>query len=150
VSSYACVIPDLDKSGLLPAGIHWATLEEVDASFGTNPHRKKLLAGFKIAVQALKLAGCKALYLDGSFVTAKQFPSDYDACWEAAGVVVPNLDPVFLDFSNRRAAQKTKYLGEFFLAYSQAEGPPLYRMFINFFQVDKDTGNPKGIVGIKL
>lgn len=120
------VIPDFEETGLLPAGIHWATWKEVGTRFGTNSQRKKLLGGLKRAADALKVAGCTTIYLDGSFVTAKPLPSDYDACWEMANVTVPKLDPVFLDFSNKRAAQKAKYLGEFFLAYTRAEGPPLY------------------------
>jgi hypothetical protein len=144
------VIPDFEKTGLLPAGIHWAAWEEVALHFGTNSHRRKLLGGLRRGAEALKVAGCTTIYLDGSFVTTKPLPRDYDACWEMAGVTAPKLDPVFLDSSNQRAAQKRKYLGEFFPAYSRAEGPPLYRMYINFLQVDKETGAPKGIVGIKL
>lgn len=114
------------------------------------PHRNKLLAGLRKALGSLTKAGCPNIYLDGSFVTAKKVPDDYDACWEMVGVRSVDLDPVFMDFSNKRAAPKAKYLGEFFLAYTQAEGPPLSRLYINFLQIDKDSGDPKGIVGIKL
>ena len=147
---YFPVIPEFEIDGLLPAGIHWATWNEVEQRFGVNQHRKRMLGGVKRAIDALRNAGCSVLYLDASFVTDKLHPRDYDACWEMAGVTVTKLDPVFLDFSSGRAAQKAKYLGEFFLAYALAEGPPLYRKYINFLQVDKETGDPKGIVAIKL
>lgn len=55
-----------------------------------------------------------------------------------------------LNFANRRAAQKAKYLGELFPAQVQAESRFPYRIFLDFFQTDKDTGNPKGIVAIDL
>jgi hypothetical protein len=144
------VIPEFDINGLLPAGIHWATWNEVEQRFRVNKHRKRLLGGLNRAIAALRHAGCSVLYLDGSFVTNKPQPRDYDACWEMAGITATKLDPVFMDFSSGRAAQRAKFLGEFFLAYAAAEGPPLYRKYINFLQIDKDSGDPKGIVAIRL
>lgn len=83
-------------------------------------------------------------------MTGKPFPVDYDACWEMAGVRWANLDPVFLDFRNKRAAQKAKYLGEFFPAHAPASLMPPLAIYLNFFQIDKATGDPKGIVALKL
>ena len=48
------------------------------------------------------------MYLDGSFVTAKEFPSDFDGCWDPDGVDGAKLDPVLLVYDNLRAAQKAK------------------------------------------
>ncbi len=106
--------------------------------------------GFERAVAALKVAGSQRVYLDGSFVMAKEFPADYDACWDATGVRIEDLDPVLLDFSRRRNAQKMKYFGELFPAQSQAEAHSPYRTFLDFFQNDKDSGNKKGIIGINI
>ena len=144
------MIPILEKSGLLPSGIHWASWAEVENRYATNPHRVRLLGGLKRGIAALTAAGCQTLYLDGSFVTDKLLPNDYDACWDIAGVNSKQLDPVFLDFRNMRAAQKAKYLGEFFPAHLCAEATPLFRTYIDFFQRDKDTGDPKGIIGLVL
>jgi hypothetical protein len=87
------VIPDFESTGLLPAGIHWASWEEIVKRYGNNSHRKRLLEGLERAIAAFAAAGCRILYLDGSFVTEKQFPADYDGCWDAAGVTVRLLDP---------------------------------------------------------
>lgn len=144
------VIPAFQSNGLLPPGVHWATLPEVKSRYCLNPHRNILYHGFLHGVDALAKAGCSTLYLNGSFVTEKDFPSDYDVCWETAGVAGAALDPVLLDFSNGRAAQKAKFLGEFFPTHFLAESLPPFRVFMNFFQTDKDTGDPKGIVGIAL
>lgn len=144
------VIPNFQPDGLLPRGIHWALIDEIVDRFGTNSHRLSLVRGFQRAVEALALAGCRALYLDGSFVTAKPLPNDYDACWEMAGVRRADLDPVFLDFRNGRAAQKAKYHGEFFPAHAPANLSAPLAIYLNFFQIDKSTGDPKGIVGLKL
>jgi hypothetical protein len=59
------------------------------------------------------VAGCVTVYIDGSLVTAKETPGDFDACWEVTGVDVAQLDPILLTFDHQRMAQKLKYLGEF-------------------------------------
>ena len=92
-------------------------------------------------------AGCKAIFLDGSFITDKPEPGDFDVCWEPAGVDPAKLDPVFLDFANRRKRQKEKFGGEFFPSGTKADGAST---FLDFFQTDKDTGNPKGIIKVQL
>jgi hypothetical protein len=63
-------------------------------------------------------------------------------------VDVEALDEVFLDFSKGRIAQKRKYFGEFFPA-QMPEGAS-GRVFLEFFQTDKETGRSKGIVGLIL
>lgn len=104
------MIPGFEPaSGNLPPGIHEATWDEFSRRFGSNGHRRALLAGLKAALMALRSAGCRRLYIGGSFVTAKELPADFDACWEAGDVDPSLLDPVLLDFRDRRAAQKAKY-----------------------------------------
>ncbi len=144
------MIPNFQPDGLLPKGIHWASWTEIEKRFGVNSHRVRLLKGLKHGIGALKAAGCRTFYLDGSFVTAKPLPKDYDACWEMGGVRYADLDPVFLNFRNGRAAQKLKYLGEFFPAHAPASLVTPLSLYINFFQTDKATGDPKGLVGLKL
>ena len=61
-------------------------------------------------LENLKAAGCRTVYVDGSFVTSKELPNDYDACWEEAGVDPETLDPVLLTFDAGRATQKAKIL----------------------------------------
>lgn len=144
------MIPSFQSDGLLPAGLHWAEWSEILERFGMNSHRRRLLNGCERAIDALAIAGCQAVYLDGSFVTAKETPEDYDACWGMSGVRRADLDPVFLDFSNYRAAQKAKYLGEFFPALAPASLFTPLATYLDFFQMDKETCDPKGIVAIKL
>lgn len=144
------MLPAFTPSGLLPAGVHPASFDDVVERFGTNAHRRTLLRGFQRAAAALSFAGCRVLYLDGSFVTDVPLPHDYDVCWEMAGVRAADLDPVFLDFGNGRAAQKAKYLGEFFPAHAPATLLPPLATFLTFFQTDKATGDPKGIVRLNL
>ena len=106
------------------------------------------MAGLRAALENLKSAGCQTVYVDGSFVTRKEFPNDFDACWEEAGVDPSVLDPVLLTFDPGRAAQKARYLGELFPASIIADTDGL--SFLEFFQTDKDAGRSKGIIGIDL
>ena len=141
------MIPRTDsKRGYLPPGVHEAGWGDVDNSFGGNSHRAWLMQGLLAACRDLAGAGCKELLLDGSFVTAKTMPGDYDGAWETAGVDVERLDPVFLDASNGFAAVRAKYLGDLFPASGVAEPGVLFR---DFFQTDRD-GVEKGVVLVDL
>jgi|SRR5262245_23318398 len=144
------MIPPLGPLGRLPAGLHEATWDELVARFGTTPRRLSLLAGLKAALDALR-AGCRRAYVDGSFVTAKAMPNDVDVCWEMAGVDFDRLEqmePVPLDWSQRRAAQKARFGCELFIADSAAD--PWGTPYLEFFQHDRETGEPKGIVVLDL
>ena len=142
------MIPEWLSNGDLPAGVHVAQWAEVEERLAFTPRRRRLLAGFREACDLLRRAGCRLVYLDGSFVTTKAHPGDFDACWDIQGVDEEALDPVFLDFSHRRAAQKQRFGGEFFPA--QLPEGATGQTFVEFFQVNKLTGEPKGIVEIRL
>ena len=116
--------------------------------FGHTPQRQVLLAGLQEALVTLRKAGCETAYIDGSFVTAKGEPGDFDACWEAAGVDPELLDPVMLDFSAGRHAQKERFGGELFPADMAAE--PAGTRFLDYFQRGRESGHPKGIIEIDV
>lgn len=141
-------IPAFQTDGNLPPGVHWGVWSEIEVRFGHSHHRRGLLRGLREAAEHLLRAGCKTVFIDGSFVTAKEQPGDFDACWDVDGVDPDGLDPVFFDFDNGRAAQKARFGGEFFPA--QLPEGLSGKTFLEFFQSDRDTGNPKGIVGIDL
>jgi hypothetical protein len=142
------MIPDFESDGLLPPGIHWSTWQEISNRFGTNAHRKSLLAGLKEALISLKTAGCHIVYIDGSFVTSKETPVDFDACWDPNNVDPYRLDPIFLRFEPGRATQKAKYGGELFISTMRNGNPG--PVMLEFFQNDKNSGKQKGIVAMDL
>jgi hypothetical protein len=74
------------------------------------------------ALNDLRDAGCKRVYLNGSFVTSKDEPGDFDACWDPTGVDFERIEPTLLEFENARAAQKARYGGELFPADWDAIG----------------------------
>ena len=141
------MIPAFNSDGNLPPGVHWATWQEFAARFGTTPHRQQLLKGLKSALDSLSKAGCQTVYIDGSFVTKKENPNDFDGCWDLTGVDPSLLDPILLLFDNKRVAQKVKYKGELFPASCRADR--VGNTYLDFFQIDRD-GNPKGIIAIDL
>ncbi len=142
------MIPPFNSRGLLPAGIHAAEWIEFAQRFGATARRRRLLGGLADALALLRGAGCALTYVDGSFVSAKKEPGDFDACWGMVGVDPDRLDPMLLGFSNGRAAQKAHFGGELFPA-ELPEGMS-GRTFLEFFQTDRDTGAAKGIVSVDL
>ena len=89
--------------------------------------------------------------MDGSFVSHKADPEDYDGCWDRTGMDLVRLqrsDPVLLDFANKRLRQKMKYGGEMFPADLVETGSGA--LFVEFFERDKNTGEQKGIIEIDL
>jgi hypothetical protein len=142
------MLPPFDALGNLPAGVHWAEWQELEERFGGTSHRRRLLKGLLRALQNLRDAGCRIAYLDGSFISSCERPRDYDGCWEVHGVQVERIDPVLTTFANGRVLQKAKYLGELFPSHAHADAGG--RTFLAFFQTDKNTGDAKGIVALRL
>ena len=141
------MIPPFDtNTGRLPEGVHEASWDEIVQRFGWNQRRRRLLDGLAEAIELLARAGCRRLWLNGSFVTVKDEPGDFDACWDVESVDLDAIDPVLLDLSSGRAEQKRRFGGELFPNIIES-GSGL--MFTEFFQNDLDAGR-KGVVVIKI
>ncbi len=148
------MIPEFDTGTgrgirVLPPGIYPATMEEVRNRFGGNPVRTRLLTGLMTGLSLLEQGGCRQAYLDGSFVTSKPNPDDFDVAWDASGVDPRLLDPIFwlpLFTHPPRTAQKRRFGGEFLLAHTSPDGRQTY---VDYFQKRKEGGS-KGIVVIHL
>jgi len=141
------LIPHFNQDGNLPPGVHFATWKEICRKFGANDGRRKLLVGLRNALLSLQNAGCRTFYLDGSFVTSKEIPLDFDGLWDSDGVSLDLVDPVLLDFTNKQAAQKKKFGGEMFPNIS---GEQDELALFELFQTDKASGKRKGIISIDL
>lgn len=139
-------------NGNLISGIHELTINEIEEYYGYNHHRQELISGLKLLILHLSDCGCETIYLDGSFVSKKEFPNDFDACWDEHFVDLQKLKDKYstiLNFKESRKYQKAMYGGDFFPMSSSATPPPLYNTFFDFFQKDKEN-TPKGIVKINL
>ena len=73
-------------------------------------------------------------------MTSKDRPGDFDACWDVIDVDVERLDPALLNFSSGRATQEPRLGGE--LPAAQLPNGQSARTFLEFFQIDKQTGDP--------
>ena len=145
------MIPEFDESGILPSGVHWAEWSEFQEIFGTSLTRQRMIDGLELAMTQLKAAGCRTIYIDGSFITSKQKPGDFDACWEDNGVDInylKSIAPTLFHFALRRAEQKIKYKGEIFPSNYPANDSGT--AYIDFFQFDTRTNTRKGIIAIDL
>lgn len=142
-------IPQFQSDGLLPPGIYSVTWEEFKQRYGMNYQRKTQIKGLERAMKSFKQAGCTKIYVDGSFITNKKSPDDYDALYDLDEVNEDIVDSRLLDSSKEgRKTQKKYYEGEFFPAFDPAERNGT--KYLDFFQKDKDTNKPKGILLIEL
>jgi hypothetical protein len=116
---------------------------------GISGKRERMIEGLALAMIHLKAAGARTIYIDGSFVTSKPKPIDFDACYDRETVDFENLRvnaPRLFNYSDR-AAQKAKYRGEIFPS-DQPVGNYGENSF-EFFQIDRQQ-NRKGIIAIDL
>ncbi|MFP7176473.1 DUF6932 family protein [Priestia filamentosa] len=142
-------IPQFRASGTLPPGIHTTTWEEFKNRYGINHKRKLQLEGLEKALKEFAKAGCTKVYIDGSFVTNKKNPGDFDALYDLEEVDDEIIDEILLDPTlTGRKNQKKYYEGEFFPAYAKAA--PDGTIYLDYFQKDKKTHDPKGIIEIEL
>ncbi len=142
------MIPGWLRNGDLPPGVHFATLPDIEERLSFNARRHRFTGRLPASREELRRAGCRLVYLDGSFITRKANPGDFDACWDIRNVAEENLDAVFWDFSNGRAAQKSRFQGELFPA--QLPEGATGKAFVEFFQVNRLTGERKRILAIRL
>ena len=70
-------IPEFDENGNLPPGVHWAEWSEFQERFGTTRKRQRMIEGLASAMEQLKAAGGRTIYINGSFVTREPNPNDF-------------------------------------------------------------------------
>lgn len=132
------MIPPFDRRGNLPPAVHLAPWAGILDRFGGNGWRRDLLDNVERAVRELQRAGCRHVWLDGSFVTDKEFPGDFDLCYDLVTTDLDLLDPILLD----RWTAKEIYRGDILPTHPSLS-------VLDFFQMDRD-GHAKGIVEIDL
>jgi hypothetical protein len=54
-----------------------------------EPRRRQLIDGLTEGLSVLAESGCQQVWLNGSFVTSKEEPGDFDCVWDTAGVPDP-------------------------------------------------------------
>lgn len=146
-------IPELDSRGLLPAGVHECTVEEIEVSFGhflASDRRPRLFRDLQRYVQEARTAEIgKFLIVNGSYVTAKPDPNDIDVLL----VLRDDVDfgepvPPFVYNSRSKRYVKREYGLDFYPAF---EGDETYsRMLEVFVQVRNMPAEQKGVLKVVL
>lgn len=139
------MIPDFNKDGYLPKGMHKATLREIKQRFGSSSsERKELFKGIISLVELLRKhkGSIKQFLLNGSFVTKKESPKDFDC------ILLVKND---FDFDSPEAEQlraAKKLFGAHLFTFME-EDVGRHRGLIDFFGHDQDQ-RPKGLVEVIL
>ncbi len=133
------MIPAFEDNGYLPPGIHEATLDEIEARFGTESELRRVqFESLKWLIDLVRHAGIQRLVIDGSFVTERFEPNDVDCIL----LIAPDhtLDPAAIDEIDD---------GLPFLDVQLAEPADFTMLVEQFFSTDRD-GTPKGLVEVIL
>jgi hypothetical protein len=131
-------------SGYLSPGVHSMEWRPFVARFGWNNRRRFLISGMHRALSNLRSAGCSAAIVDGSFVSAKDEPRDYDLAFDPVGVNGSLVDPVLRRHNDQRKAMKAKYFGDV-LPWGAVACAATRLIYHDFFQRDR-SGVAKGVV----
>jgi hypothetical protein len=140
-------IPEfIEPSGYLPPGRYLATWTEIVDRFSTNPHRTALSEMLLEALRMLAKAGCRQVWINGSYVTDKERPGDVDVLYDAWAVRPNELDQLFRSETAAARADRNKiYGGDYFPVYDDE----LDGALISHFETDR-SDIPKGIVQLSL
>ena len=143
------MIPEFDRLGNLPLGIHDATILEIEIRFGGRGQRRRVFEDLVVWLGHMKAAGCRTVYVNGSFVTAKEFPNDFDACFDPTGVDRAKLDPVLLERSDAAIDLiRARYGGD--IRVDREMPPGSISPYLRFFMRDGRARVEKGIVRLDL
>lgn len=99
----------------MPPGEHECEWPEFVTRFegeADNGRRRRLIEGLARLLVVLADAGCRTVWIDGSFVTREKWPRDFDLCYDPQGMKAQALPSVLRDLSQGRLAQKRVFGGE--------------------------------------
>ncbi len=133
------MIPPFDDSGLLPSGVHLATLSEIEAHFGNQSELRRVkMESVRWMVDLAIRAGIQRIVLNGSFVTDIMEPNDVD-CVLLMGSGLPNDE----------TAESELRDGLPFLDIALVRQRNFDRLVKRTFAADRH-GKPKGMVEVIL
>ena len=144
------MIPEFNAYGELPEGTHDATLDEIEARYAITAHRETLFECFSDWVDHMRSAGCHTFHLDGSYITNKDHPDDYDALWDTRGVDTSLIHPCLLAYPKDRDAIKDRFGGDIFPDHAIPEGSISF--YLDRFQREtrEDVPRRKGIIRVRF
>jgi hypothetical protein len=133
------MIPSFNEYGYLPAGIHVATLDEVEARFGLESELRRVqMESLRWLVDLARNAGVERVIINGSFTTLVPEPNDLD-CVLLIGPAFP-ADP---------SAESELIEGLPFVDLNLVRADGWDELVQNVFATDRND-KPKGLVEVML
>ena len=144
-------IPDL-IGGVLPPGVHDCTLEEIREAFGRfkgSDRRPSLMDALRRFVSDVKSAEvADHIIVNGSFITAKEAPSDIDIILaiDAGFDMSEDLRPIQENVLSKRRVRR-RYRFDLLAA---PVGSSTYERYVRYFsQVKQDPERVKGLIRVR-
>lgn len=144
------MIPTFDERGLLPLGLHEATVSEIRAVLGFTERRKRMMDGLERFVQIWSESGfMEYSVIDGSFATAKPEPGDIDM------LLVPKLEALssrpaeFRDLAMSHSYDRDFTRREFDCEAFIAAGQYNIDGWLDFFAADR-RGRRRGLIRLEF
>jgi hypothetical protein len=130
------MIPPFTDSGVLPPGVHAATLDEVERRFGGGSElRRTQMESVRWMIDLARRAGVQRIVLNGSFVTDILEPNDVDCVLLAA------------DTPMDAAAEDELLAGLPFLEIALVGAQDFAELVEQTFATDR-SGTPKGMIEV--
>ncbi len=141
-------LPRLTQDGVLPRGVHRATLAEVRHAFGGGTARRaELILALEEALDHAGKAGVLRVLINGSFVTRKKEPRDIDIVFQVSDAFAERLagaQPDAIWVGERLREAHPKHL-DVFVAVDELE----WASWVSLFEGDTWAGK-KGLVEVVL
>jgi len=147
-------LPAFQANGWLPEGHHPATWQEIILRFSGDDDSRRLavLSSLLVWREAALAKGMTGLViLDGSFISAKEAPGDFDlvfSCSEETASIIRS-DPLARQLIDTQACRALGFLGDVFaLPASLQHHSPLLGG-LDMFDFDRQ-GRPQGVIEVPL
>jgi hypothetical protein len=133
------LIPLFNEDGLLPQGLHLATLAEIAERFGTDSELRRVqMESIRWVWDAASRAGVERFVINGSFVTDVPEPNDVDC--------VLLIGPTFPLDSDAEA----ELLAGFPFLDIQLVKDPAFRVLVQLIFATDRSRRPKGMIEVLL
>lgn len=143
-------IGDHLPTGLLPAGVHDASMGQFELRFGRGERRGELLRETSGLIEAMHAVGVRDVVVGGSFVSTKPAPGDVDLLWFGADDIRPEVADAVSDWNARGGRGVHVFKADFVV--TDARRYPVAvpgETFLEFFQHTR-TGARAGAVLLRL
>lgn len=121
------------------------TYEEFKKHFGTNPKRMQQINNALVFFMIFNSCNCKTVYIDGSFVSKKEYPEDIDLCFDITDLDEEKLKREFPSFFDPNQLGKIHKETKCHILFFSTKDTTL----LDLLKKDRD-GNPKGLVKLDL